>query len=81
MADLGKKVWKRPVINEAARPDVSNIDFAGEIIVKGDAECELARRAWNVSIDRYPRQSSVAREALSWRTLASNDQRASAANP
>jgi hypothetical protein len=54
MTDLGKKVWKRPVINEAPRPDVSNIDFAGEIIVKRDAECELARRVWNASIDRYP---------------------------
>jgi FAD/FMN-containing dehydrogenase len=51
MANPKMKSWKTPVIETV---DTLKDDFAGELIVPGDAGYDSARRIWNASIDKHP---------------------------
>jgi FAD/FMN-containing dehydrogenase len=54
MADSSKRAWRKPVIDILPRSDFPINEFAGDIIVPGDAGYDSARRIWNASIDKHP---------------------------
>lgn len=45
---------KQPTGIDSAALDAFKAEFAGQIIVPGDADYESARRIWNASIDKHP---------------------------